>query len=512
MTLAPIVLFTYNRPEHTKKTLDALAMNAEALSSILHIYCDGPKSNASAETLKAIEAVQALAHSETRFKEVIVYVSQVNKGLANSIKTGVTHIVNTYGRVIVLEDDLVTSKGFLSYMNAALALYENEPRVMHISGYMYPHNKSLPETFFFDVPLCWGWATWKRSWDCYEDDALVLWHALKQTEQMPAFDKFGGTYLSSQLAANITGDLNTWFVKWHASVFLKKGHTLYPRTSLVNNIGFDSTGEHNGTFTQFNHTNLASTIQVQLITIKEHEEAINIIQGFYKALVPELVSKKRSYLSIVSLKKALKRRVRSLFFKFFPDLKQGQEPQSHIEQCYLGKCVKIYPKSYVFNSVIGQYSYIAKNASISNTTIGKFCSIGPYFNSGWGLHPTHGISTHPMFYSNKKQNGISLSVENKIKEKKPITIGNDVFIGMHVIVLDGVTIGDGAVIGAGAVVSKDIPPYAIAVGNPIKIIKYRFEHQIIDKLLHKRWWNNPDDLQLVEKYFFDVESYLETIK
>lgn len=160
---------------------------------------------------------------------------------------------------------------------------------------------------------------------------------------------------------------------------------------------------------------------------------------------------------------------------------------------------------------IGRYTYIAQNSNVSLTTIGSFCSIGPNFFCGWGIHPYDGISTSPMFYSTSKQNGTTLSDYNKVKERKPIVIGNDVFIGANVTVLDGVTIGDGAVIGAGAVVSKDIPPYAIAVGCPIKIMKYRFEPEQIEALRHIEWWNFDDDkLKKVEQMIFDVDQFIQS--
>ena len=175
----------------------------------------------------------------------------------------------------------------------------------------------------------------------------------------------------------------------------------------------------------------------------------------------------------------------------------------------LEKRTKLFKPYSINNSEIQDYTYISSNSVISMTSIGKFCSIGPNFICGWGIHPTNGISTSPMFYSTLKQNGITLSETNKVKERKPITIGNDVFIGMNVTVLDGVTIGDGAVIGAGAVVSKDIPPYAIAVGNPIQIIKYRFEEKQIEALLKIKWWDFPEEkLNEVERMFFEVNEFI----
>ena len=171
---------------------------------------------------------------------------------------------------------------------------------------------------------------------------------------------------------------------------------------------------------------------------------------------------------------------------------------------------KLYPIYHIWNSKIGDYTYIAPNSSISMTEIGKFCSIGPHLLCGWGVHPVHGISTSPMFYSTMKQNGMTLSAEDKVVERKLIKIGNDVFIGANVTILDGVTIGDGAVIGAGAVVSKDIPPYAVAVGVPIRILHYRFSEEVRNRLLELKWWDfSLEKLQDVERDFFDVDSFLD---
>ena len=174
-----------------------------------------------------------------------------------------------------------------------------------------------------------------------------------------------------------------------------------------------------------------------------------------------------------------------------------------------GKHTKVIAPSFLHNVQLGDYSYIAKNPSVSNCVIGKFCSIGPNFCCGMGLHPTNGISTSPMFYSTAKQNGMTFCHENKIEETKQSTIGNDVFVGANVTLLDGVKIGDGAVIGAGAVVVDDIPPYAVAVGVPAKVVKYRFDEPTIKALLEKRWWDtSEEELQNVERNFWDVESFL----
>jgi len=214
--------------------------------------------------------------------------------------------------------------------------------------------------------------------------------------------------------------------------------------------------------------------------------------------------------------KRLKKLARHIIFKVCPELCiLGKD----IDWSYLsntknpntlGKNTTLYTPCHINDCIIGDYTYISFNAWITQTKIGKFCSIGPNLVCGWGIHPTNGISTSPSFYSTKAPNYVSFSIKDKIEERKPITIGNDVFIGANVTILDGVTIGDGAIIGAGAVVSKDIPPYAIAIGCPIEIKRYRFDEEQINLLKKIEWWNlDNEKLKDVEKYFFDVNEFID---
>lgn len=229
-----------------------------------------------------------------------------------------------------------------------------------------------------------------------------------------------------------------------------------------------------------------------------------------------LFNRKKIDILLKFFRKTLKYIGRSIIRFFYPELvildqtrpECGVIPNTIINSQVSIKA-RLYPPYHIKDSSIGDYCGIARNSWISMTKIGKFCSIGPNFCSGWGIHPTNGISTSPMFYSTLKQNGYTLCNTNKIQERKPITIGNDVYIGMNVIILDGVAIGDGAVIGAGCVVRSDVPPYATAVGNPMRLLP-RFPKEIAEKLENIAWWNWPQDkLQEVEKYFFDVEKFCE---
>lgn len=187
--------------------------------------------------------------------------------------------------------------------------------------------------------------------------------------------------------------------------------------------------------------------------------------------------------------------------------------KNHTDNCKINENVKIYEPYHIIECTIEKGTYIARNSFITKTNIGKFCSIGPNLLCGFGIHPTNGISTSPSFYSTMNQNGITYAEFDKIEERKIITIGNDVFIGMNVTILDGVTIGDGAIIAAGAVVTKDVKPYEIVGGVPAKHIKFRFSEDTINKLLEIKWWNfNDKELKDVEKMFFDIEGFLRKYK
>ncbi|TXB63796.1 glycosyltransferase [Phaeodactylibacter luteus] len=268
MELAPIVLFVYNRPWHTQQTVEALQKNDLADQSELFIFADGPKIPSDSK----VQAVKDYIKTINGFKKVIIVEREKNWGLADNIVDGVTTIVNKYGRVIVLEDDIVTSPGFLKYMNEALNIYEQEDRVMHISGYWFPVKgwKQLPETFFYNVTSCWGWATWKEAWAKLELDAKYLKSQIVQDPlKVKEFTIEDSGDFMHQLDMNISGSKKTWAVKWYASMFLNNGFALHPRQSLVNNIGHDGSGDNCGESDKCYWEKLAKEIILEKIPIQE---------------------------------------------------------------------------------------------------------------------------------------------------------------------------------------------------------------------------------------------------
>jgi acetyltransferase-like isoleucine patch superfamily enzyme len=526
--LSPIILFVYNRPKHTFSTLSALRNNYLADQSILYIYSDGAKENAQEEDLRKVAEVRRIAKSEAWCKEVILIERDKNLGLAENILDGVTEVVNNYGKVIVLEDDILTSKGFLKFMNEALDTYEDEKQVMHISGYIYPHTyKAKTETVFLKILSCWGWATWKRAWDKYNHDIENhIKYFQTNKNRIEKFNIEGHADYYNQLELNYRKEIYSWAVRWYASWLRSGGYSLFPTYSLTQNIGHDGSGA-NCDKTNIFHTEIVDSINVRQQKIAEDKGMRKSIDAFYAGIYsrPNTIQRitKRFQIEIGNkgpLKGSLSL-AKLLFLKIayylspslHPILKGGvylSEISDEKNNSSIEAPCKIYSPSHIFDSQIGKYTYISRNSYISNVEIGRFCSIGPNFLAGWGLHPTDGISTSPMFYSKSRQNGFSLSKDNKFQEREKILIGHDVHIGANVIVLDGVSIGDGAIIGAGAVVSKDIPPYAIAVGCPIRIIRFRFSQSQISDLQKIKWWNwEEEDLQEVEKHFFDIDGFID---
>lgn len=278
-TLAPIILFVYNRPKHTRRTLEALEKNLLAKDSLLYIISDAPKN---ADAVENVNKVRAIIREPWDFKHITIIERQKNWGLAENVIDGVTKIINDHGKAIVLEDDLETSPYTLTYFNDALHRYEHEERVMEISGYMYPveHPKRLPKSFFFRVANSWGWATWKRAWDHFDPDINALTKHFKRKD-IRRFSIEGKENFWKQVKEYKAGKINSWAIRWYLSVFNQDGLVLYPRQSMIQNIGTDGSGTH---------SDIDDVYHVQLATQKvkyfpkeivENEKAYEAIKLFY---------------------------------------------------------------------------------------------------------------------------------------------------------------------------------------------------------------------------------------
>lgn len=275
--LAPIALFVYNRPEHTRRTLSYLQKNLLADESRLFIFSDGPKT----ETDKAkVEQVRQLAAETTGFKSVKLIERDKNLGLANSIISGVTKLVNEYDKVIVFEDDLLSSPYTLQYFNEALERYAKEEKVMHIGAYMYNlPDKTLPQTFFYRAATSWGWATWARAWKDFEPDIDKLIGKFDKAK-INQFSIEGNMNFWKQMEQFKAGRNNSWAIRWYASIFLKNGLTLNPSHSLVHNIGHDGTGVHSNNEKTYHVQVSQKPVTEFPAEFKENQQAYSAIKHF----------------------------------------------------------------------------------------------------------------------------------------------------------------------------------------------------------------------------------------
>jgi hypothetical protein len=277
--LAPILLFAYNRPRHLQHTVEALAHNPLAQESELFVFSDGARTEDDRED---VELVRSYIHTIEGFKTVHRIERDRNYGLAANIIDGVTDIVNRYGRVIVLEDDLVTAPGFLQFMNDALDTYADEPRVGHIQAYDFTQNPRLPETFLIKFTGSWGWATWQRAWQHFNPDGQYLLNELHRRHLTRRFD-FNGKYgFTRMLRRQVEGKNNSWAIRWNASLFLQDILSLNVGRSLVQNEGFDGSGTHCGADHLYEARLYKERLRVEKISpVTENLEARKIFERYY---------------------------------------------------------------------------------------------------------------------------------------------------------------------------------------------------------------------------------------
>lgn len=276
---SPVAIFAFNRSDNLRQVLAALAANTIASMSDVTIFCDGPRNEL--ESLKTA-AVRDIARAATGFASVTIVERDENWGLRRSLVAGITSLVEKYGRVIVVEDDIVTSKFFLQYMNDALDCYANDLQVASISGFCVEHSvRNPPETFFIRGGECWGWATWKDRWKLYNPDGKELLTQLRQLKLTKKFDLDGNCPSTQILEEAVEGKVDSWFMLWTASLFLRDMYTLYPSRTLVKNIGFDAGTHSSGA----NYTQQMLSEEPVLVVrklVKEDRTMVRAVGLWYK--------------------------------------------------------------------------------------------------------------------------------------------------------------------------------------------------------------------------------------
>lgn len=277
--LAPILLFVYNRPEHTRRCVDSLLANGPSADSDLIVYADGPRDDAARPE---VDRVRKYIHSISGFKSVTIIERDGNWGLARNVIDGVTTAVNSRGRVIVVEDDLVLAPYFLQFMNDALETYKDEPRLGHIQACDFTRDPSLPDTFLIKFTGSWGWGTWQRAWKHFNPDGAELLQALERQGLTRRFD-FNGKYgFTRMLRRQIEGKNNSWAIRWNASLFLADILSLNVGRSLVSNQGFDGSGTNCGGGNLYSSELWLQPLPVRKISpIEENEAARHAFERYY---------------------------------------------------------------------------------------------------------------------------------------------------------------------------------------------------------------------------------------
>ena len=278
-TLAPIVLFVYNRLDHTQKTVQALLDNQLADKSTIFIFSDGAKDNK--ERYK-VNQVREYIKTIDGFKKINIINRDKNYGLADSIIDGVTKIISEFDKVIVLEDDLVSSPFFLKYMNEALDHFKDIKDVYHISGWNYPfYNDQLGDVFLWRLMNCWGWATWADRWSLYKKNTEEIIGEFTSND-IKRFNIDGAEDFWGQILANKDGKINTWAIFWYATIYKNGGLCVNPSKSFITNIGHDQSGTHCTRTTEY-LSELCMNKNLDFdIDISESVAAIEEVKNFYK--------------------------------------------------------------------------------------------------------------------------------------------------------------------------------------------------------------------------------------
>lgn len=277
MNFAPIVIFAFNRPISFQHTVESLCNNIECKDSDLFVFVDGPRDN-HPEEIKKVLAVRLIAEHITGFRSINYRFSDQNRGLADSVISGVTEVIHVYGRVIVLEDDLIVSQNFLAFMNQGLSRYEREIKVFSLCG--YTNKVKVPQSYPYDSYFCtrsssWGWGTWADRWDSV-DWELKNWNSYRKLGRK--FNRWGGSDCWKMLKSVRNGQGHSWAIRFCFSQFLQDKLSLFPIVSKVNNDGFDGEGTNCKTWSRFK--SIFDTTAKKLFT---HPSSISLNPILYRS-------------------------------------------------------------------------------------------------------------------------------------------------------------------------------------------------------------------------------------
>lgn len=484
---APIGLFIFKRPEHTRRMILSLLACDGIDRSPVHVFADGPRSSADKAMVEATRGVaRELLGDRATFVE-----RDHNVGLANSVIEGVTALCAQYGSVIVVEDDLVLAPSFLQFLNQGLRWYADESRVMQVSGHMFdvPAIAGTHEALLLPMTTSWGWATWSRSWALFDPAATGWQQRFADDAAARRFNLDGAYDHLGMLRRQMRGVGDSWAIRWYYAVFVHGGLVLFPPQTLVANTGFDGSGTHDRLALPARQAQLGSggpLARPEELAESRHKGQVFGAVGAFRPS-----SRRRRLLGLT--RAALRRaglssnpakpvltyvRLRRFERRFACRVHGEGEVQDNRpggDSIVVGAGTHIRGQLFTFGHggriVMGTSCYVGVNTRIwsaASITIGNRVLIGHNSN-------IFDSDTHPMEASERHRHFVEITTEGWKSpfglREEPVNIADDVWIGCNAVILKGVSIGRGSVVGAGSVVTHDVPPWVVVAGNPARVVR-----------------------------------------
>jgi acetyltransferase-like isoleucine patch superfamily enzyme len=508
----PIAIFTYNRPSHTRQLFESLLHCCRLDECDVVVFCDGPKKPAQAPQIMASRAVVDEFASRLGAQ---VLKRQQNMGLARSIVSGVTELCAKYGRVIVLEDDLILHPFFLDFILQSLDLYEDDERVAQVAGFTFPiHVPAKPDAFFLPATSSWGWATWQRAWNLFSWETESALKVLEADRQLRArFDLDGAFPLFDMLRNATAGKVDSWVIRWYWQVFQSGKLVLYPRSSLVWQNGFDNTATHTMAVLPGLPTSIDDFLREQWQnpisfpdTVQANEIALDKVKKFLRSepsrpRAPLKGISKRVWLRLIAhMKKLIDQLILKLFSRY-EFIKERQRWEHFHRIATIASTTTIAPEGAIENIlgdpravVVGENSYLRGRLLTyghgGRIEIGNWCYLGER-SEIWSMDSImigdhvlighdvniHDGTGHPLDAMQRRQHYKAILTTGHPRTwdempgvvSAPVVIEDDVSIGFGTTILQGVHIGARSIIAPGSMITKDVPPDVmyISTAKPI---------------------------------------------
>jgi len=274
-----VAIFGFNRPEHLRKCLESLFRNQNSTEHKYFLFIDGPRTS---EDVNSVEAVCEVGNFFKSKLDIAIVESPYNRGLSESLISGISEVLTISDSIIVIEDDLELHPNFLNFMSKYLSKYKNDDEVASIQGFTYPIFPNGIECFFLKGADCWGWGTWRDRWALLQLNSQVMVDQLKSRGQARSFDLDGAFPYTRMLERQARGEVDSWAIRWHASIYLLGKLSLYPPHTLVRNNGFDGSGTHVSSRDQENFQNFSEFSYQAPVEIRESKSARHRLKLFLR--------------------------------------------------------------------------------------------------------------------------------------------------------------------------------------------------------------------------------------